>query len=112
MLFFRVLGQRLPLHIGDTSLGLKYLLINSKYSCGEDMKLPMYSSTSFRKHLEPYYKEEIIGDIHLSFYFQAENKKHGVPRPRSVIPNKDNLHNNPPKVTLESKPVQGKIIYL
>ena len=33
----------------------------------------MYSSTSFRRHLEPYFKEEIIGDVHLSFDFKRTN---------------------------------------
>ena len=101
------------MHIGDSNLGLKYLLINSKYSSGSDMKLPMYSSTSFRKHLEPYFKEEIIGDIHLTFNFQIGKKiPQKIDLPKEVQPEviKSSLpQNNPPKVTLESKTVQGKV---
>lgn len=98
------------MHIGDANLGLKYLLINSKYSSGSDMKLPMYSSTSFRKHLEPYFKEEIIGDIHLSFNFQIGKKPLKKCLPREIQPEVSKpvvQQNHPPKVTLESKTVQG-----
>ena len=97
------------MHIGDTNLGMKYLLINSKYSSGADMKLPMYSSTSFRRHLEPYFKEEIIGDVHLSFNFKIGNpQKQALPRNEPPLVSKPIVSkDSPPKITLESKTIQG-----
>lgn len=96
----RLLGQRLPLHIGDTNLALKYLLINSKYSSGNEMKLPIYSSTGFRKHLEPHYKEEIIGDVHLTFDLLCNPA--GMPK---ITPNPsiNSMPKPKEKVQLESK---------
>ena len=90
-LYARHLNQRLPLHIGNVNLALKYLLINSKYSSGSEMKLPIYSATSFRKHLDSHFKEEIIGDIHLTFQFDA-------PEPEGLKAKATK------KVELESKP--------
>ena len=100
------------MHIGDTNLGMKYLLINSKYSSGADMKLPMYSSTSFRRHLEPYFKEEIIGDVHLSFNFKIGNpQKQALPRNEPPLVSKPIVSkDSPPKITLESKTIPG--VYL
>ena len=100
------------MHIGDTNLGMKYLLINSKYSSGADMKLPMYSSTSFRRHLEPYFKEEIIGDVHLSFNFKIGNpQKQALPRNEPPLVSKPIVSkDSPPKITLESKTIQGTYV--
>ena len=83
-LFIRHLGQRIPLVIGEANIGLKHLLINSKYSTGREMKLPLYTSSKLHKHLEKHYPEEIIGDIHLTFNFKGSEE--------------------PPKVELKSKP--------
>ena len=73
-LFVRHLGQRMPVLMGDSTIGLKHLLINSKYSDSE-MKLPIYASTRLQKHLEKHYPEEIIGDIVLSFDFKCNEQQ-------------------------------------
>ena len=73
-LFIRHLGQRVPLVIGESNIGLKHLLINSKYSTGREMKLPLYASSKLHKHLEKHYPEEIIGDIHLTFNFKGSEE--------------------------------------
>ena len=83
-LFIRHLGQRLPLVIGEANIGLKHLLINSKFSNGVEMKLPLYASCRLHKHLEKHYTEEIIGDIYLTFNFKGSEE--------------------PTKVELKSKP--------
>ena len=51
------------------------------------MKLSLYGSASFRRHLEPQIKEEIIGDVYVTFNF--------------IIP-KTVVMTAPPKVVLES----------
>ena len=108
-LFSRHLAQRQPFHIGYANLGLKYLLINSKYSSGSEMKLPIYSAINFRKHLEPHYKEEIIGDIHLTFNFEAAPERPKIARTiQSQEPQTDVILEpqhvpKPPKIVLESR---------
>ena len=73
-LFMRHLGQRVPVPIGDITIGLKHLLINSKYSDSE-MKLPIYASNRLHKHLEKHYPEEIIGDLSLNFSFKCNEQQ-------------------------------------
>ena len=77
--------------------------------CIRDRKLPIYSSINFRKHLEPQYQEEIIGDIHLTFNFEAISKE---PKPIIATESKNVEENSPktppkspPKVLLASKPL-------
>lgn len=89
-LYARHLGQRLPLQVGECRLGLKHLLMNSKYSSGAEMKLPLYSSGVFKRHLEKHnFKEEIIGDVNLTFTFlsssEEEAKAPHQPQRRVVI---------------------------
>ena len=87
------------------------MLINSKYSSGAEMKLPIYSSINFRKHLEPQYQEEIIGDIHVTFNFEAISKE---PKPILATESKKveeklstSPPKSPPKILLASKtPIQ------
>ena len=100
-LFVRYLGQRLPLNLGEASLGLKHLLMNSKYSSGAEMKLPIYGSTSFRRHLEPQIKEEIIGDVFVTFNFSVPKKESA---PTSTAANAAVTSSSSRKVVLESVP--------
>ena len=96
-LFVRHLGQRMPVLMGDSSIGLKHLLINSKYSDSE-MKLPIYASTRLQKHLEKHYPEEIIGDIVLSFNFKCNEQQNIA---KAEIKSKTKT-----KPLLESKPAE------
>ncbi len=65
----RSLNQRMPSHLGEATVGLKHFLMNSKNSAGAEMKLPIYATQSFQRHAGPVFREEIIGDIFVSFKF-------------------------------------------
>ena len=73
--------------------------MNSKYSSGAEMKLPIYGSTSFRRHLEPQIKEEIIGDVFVTFNFSVPKKE---ATPTSAAANAAVTSSSSRKVVLES----------
>lgn len=66
--YSRLLSQRVPFYLGESTLSLKYLLMHDKYSNGSVLSLPVYASQSLFKSLkmEPS-ASEIIGHIEVSF---------------------------------------------
>jgi len=74
-LYSRLLSQRVPFYLGETVLGLKYLLMHDKYSNGSVLSLPVYASQSLFKTLkmEPN-TSEIIGHIEVSFLLGTGTK--------------------------------------
>lgn len=104
----RHLRHRMSNQIGEATLGLKHLLMNSKYSSGAEMKLPIYSSTTFRRHLQSHCQEEIIGDIHVTFTFTKESESlsattAAVRISKVVAAEVEVAHYVPPKAVIESK---------
>ena len=66
-IYSRHLGQRIPLLIGEASLGMKYLLLHDRYTGGAPLSLPVYISNSLFRDLKlPPKTSEIVGNIHLS----------------------------------------------
>ena len=109
--FSRHLNQRQPLLLGEATLGLKHLLIQDRFSSGETLSLPLYSSTSLFRDLKlPADTTEIIGNVHLSLMFSCvgvavgsrivENKNAGEqPSSRAAEPSRDGRRT----VTINSK---------
>ena len=66
-IYSRHLGQRIPLLIGEASLGMKYILLHDRYTGGAPLSLPVYISNSLYRDLKlPPKTSEIVGNIHLS----------------------------------------------
>ncbi len=66
-IYSRQLGQRVPLLIGEASLGMKYILLHDRYTGGAPLSLPIYISNSLYRDLKlPTKTSEIVGNIHLS----------------------------------------------
>jgi len=65
--YSRHLGQRVPLLMGEATLGMKYLLLHDRYTGGAPLSLPVYVSNSLFRDLKlPTNSSEIIGNVHLS----------------------------------------------
>jgi len=101
--YSRELNQRIPLLLGESSIGLKHLLLFDKYSLGDSLSLPLYSSTSLFRDLKlPLDSHEIIGNVHVSLKFEFGRSAVG-----SRIVNHKNIGEKPssskdPEQTLES----------
>ena len=106
--YSRELNQRIPFLLGESSIGLKHLLLFDKYSSGDSLSLPLYSSTSLFRDLKlPLDSHEIIGNVHVSLKFEFGRSAVG-----SRIVNHKNIGEKPssskdPEQTLEpsSSPV-------
>ena len=65
--YSRHLGQRVPLLIGEATLGMKYLLLHDRYTGGAPLSLPIYVANALFRELKlPQNTSEIVGNIHLS----------------------------------------------
>jgi hypothetical protein len=81
----RSMKQRVPTLVGSASIGLKYLLTDSRNSNGDVLRLPIYAGQMFAK--EHKLDSEIIGDLHISFLLgRAARSTSGNENARFVSP--------------------------